>query len=101
MATHEQLLARFYEILRLLQAGTGCRRLQDCHGRDGWPVRGVYFFFEAGEYRRDGVTPRVVRVGTHAVSRGSRATLWNRLRGHKAKQSGGGNHRGSIFRLPC
>jgi hypothetical protein len=38
-------------------------------GRSGWPERGVYFFQEAGEYRlsqRD--VPRVVRIGTHAVS---------------------------------
>jgi len=24
-------------------------------GRDGWPARGVYFFFEEGERRDDGV----------------------------------------------
>lgn len=43
---------------------------------------------------------RVVRVGTHAVSRGSQTTLWNRLSTHRGSmKTGGGNHRGSIFRL--
>jgi hypothetical protein len=42
---------------------------------------------------------RVVRVGTHAVSAGSRSTLWDRLRAHRGGADGSGNHRGSIFRL--
>ena len=42
---------------------------------------------------------RVVRIGTHAVSEGSKATLWNRLRTHRGGSDGLGNHRGSIFRL--
>ena len=37
--------------------------------------------------------------GTHRVSRGSKATLWNRLRTHRGTSSGLGNHRSSIFRL--
>ncbi len=60
------------------------------------------FFFEDGEGREDGVTPRVVRVGTHAL-RPSRSSLWGRLSQHKGNAGGsmpgGGNHRGSIFRL--
>ena len=40
----------------------------------------------------------MVRVGTHAVSANSRTTLWNRLHTHRGASSGGGNHRGSIFR---
>lgn len=76
------------------------RRLDECNGRMRWPRRGVYFFFERGETRNDGRTPRVVRVGTHAVSRGSKTTLWHRLSTHRGTaKSGGGNHRGSIFRL--
>jgi len=43
--------------------------------------------------------PRIVRVGTHAVSSGSKTTLWGRLRAHKGNNDGRGNHRGSIFRL--
>lgn len=67
----------------------------------GWngPRRGVYFFFEPGEIRGVGTGLRVVRVGTHAVSAGSGTTLWDRLRTHRGAMEGGGNHRGSIFRL--
>jgi len=65
-----------------------------------WPKRGVYFFFENGELRKQsGSDLRVVRVGTHALKNGSRTTLWKRLRNHKGTRSGGGNHRGSVFRL--
>jgi hypothetical protein len=66
-----------------------------------WPQRGVYFFMEQGERRTDtGDGLRIVRVGTHALKTGSRSTLWQRLSQHKGHEaSGGGNHRGSIFRL--
>jgi len=66
----------------------------------GWPRRGVYFFFETGEARTDsGTGLRVVRVGTHALKEGSQTSLWTRLSQHRGRTSGGGNHRGSIFRL--
>jgi hypothetical protein len=62
----------------------------------------VYFFFEDGENRVDGRTPRVVRIGTHALNARSQSTLWRRLRQHRGtlagRYAGGGNHRGSIFR---
>ncbi len=74
-------------------------RLRDLPGSECLPRRGVYFFFEDGEFRADGVTPRIVRVGTHAISQGSRTTLWDRLRAHRGSRNGNGNHRGSIFRL--
>lgn len=66
-----------------------------------WPKRAVYFFREPGEVRTDsGAKSRVVRVGTHALKAESATTLWNRLSQHKGYvRSGGGNHRGSIFRL--
>lgn len=38
-------------------------------------------------------------AGTHALSVGSRTKLWSRLSQHKGQANGGGNHRGSIFRL--
>lgn len=40
-----------------------------------------------------------MRVGTHAVSAASKSTLWGRLKTHLGTRVGGGNHRGSIFRL--
>ena len=55
---------------------------------------------EKGEVRTEtGDGPRIVRVGTHALKAGSKTKLWTRLKQHKGiTRSGGGNHRGSIFR---
>jgi hypothetical protein len=95
-------LVRFYEILNTLEDKVGFpRKLADCSSRMDWPKRGVYFFFEDGEMRSDtGSGPRVLRVGTHALTVGSGTTLWTRLSQHKGQvKTGGGNHRGSIFRL--
>ena len=95
-------LRRFYALMDELARRTGGpHRLADCSGRMEWPPRGVYFFMEPGEVRREtGEGRRIVRVGTHALKVGSRSTLWTRLSQHKGRQaSGGGNHRGSIFRL--
>ena len=97
-------IMRFYELLADLEARVGGRRsLRDSDGRAGWPSRGVYFFFEEGEVRENGVSPRVVRVGTHALIGTSKSTLWGRLAQHRGSVGGtapgGGNHRGSIFRL--
>lgn len=92
-------LQRFYDIIDDLRQRNSARLLRDCHGRMSWPRRGVYFFFEDGEVRDDDISPRVVRVGTHAVSVRAKTTLWNRLRQHKGTRVGGGNHRSSIFRL--
>ena len=100
-------IKRFYQILdRQEQKIDGRRLLDDCtgsadfNGKLKWPSRGVYFFMEEGENRTDsGEGLRIVRVGTHAVSQGSKSKLWQRLRAHRGIQkSGGGNHRGSIFR---
>jgi hypothetical protein len=94
-------LIRFYAILDALEKRIGAQRtLADCSGRLNWPQRGVYFFREIGETRTDtGTGPRIVRVGTHALKAGSGTKLWTRLSQHRGKGSGGGNHRGSIFRL--
>jgi hypothetical protein len=95
-------LVRFYRLLdRLEESIGGKRRLGDCSGRMSWPRRGVYFFFENGEQRSDtGGGARVVRVGTHALRNGANTNLWDRLSQHQGVfRTGGGNHRGSIFRL--
>lgn len=95
-------LRRFYRLLDILEERLGgVRVLSECNGRLSWPRRGVYFFMEQGEERSDtGAGPRIVRVGTHALKHGSQTILWKRLSQHRGtSRSGGGNHRGSIFRL--
>ncbi len=95
-------LRQFYELLAQLERNLGgARRLSECSGRMSWPRSGVYFFQEAGQVRTDtGNGSRIVRVGTHALKAGAKATLWNRLSQHRGNANGsGGNHRGSIFRL--
>jgi hypothetical protein len=94
-------LKRFYALIERLATlpGQG-RRLAESTGRMQWPSRGVYFFQEPGEYRKSAPgDPRIVRVGTHAVSTGAKSTLWSRLRAHRGGMDLGGNHRASIFRL--
>ena len=94
-------LVRFYALLdRLKQRVGGTRVLANLGSFRDWPNCGVYLFFEPSEARSDsGKGPRIVRVGTHALGEGSRSTLRQRLRQHRGRASGGGNHRGSIFRL--
>jgi len=95
-------LRRFYSILQSLEEAVADKRvLSECNGRMAWPIRGVYFFFEPGEARTEsGSGTRVVRVGTHALTKKSQTSLWQRLSQHRGTQSTeGGNHRGSIFRL--
>lgn len=94
-------LQRFYASLdRLRDRLGGTRTLSDFSRSRDWPQRGVYFFFEPGEVRsHSGTGLRVVRVGTHALTAGSRSSLRQRLSQHRGSASGGGNHRTSIFRL--
>lgn len=100
---HERLnhLDQFYALLGELEhAAGGKRRMRECNGQMGWPTMGVYFFFEPGEIRRSSPwLARVTRVGTHTVSKGSKTTLWQRLRTHRGGGDLSGNHRGSVFRL--
>lgn len=99
-----RLLDRLYQLAAEHSRRVGPPRLlRDATGHDGWPSHGVYLVFEPGEYREDGSTPRIVRVGTHGLSAASRATLWGRLRTHRGskqgRSAGGGSHRASVFRL--
>lgn len=100
MADHLADTRRFYALLAGLEIRVGgIRRLANCTGRMNWPARGLYFFCET-EKIRSGAERRVVRIGTHGLKTGSRSTLWGRLLQHRgAADYGGGNHRGSIFRL--
>ena len=101
MVNRKDDLNRFYQLLRLLEQKTGGPfYLSDGHPTS-LPRRGVYFFMEPGELRADASTSlRIVRVGSHGLTHGSKSTLAQRLSQHKGViKSGGGNHRGSIFRL--
>jgi len=91
--------SRLYGILDRLSIGLGgLVSAGSALAREDIPVSGVYFFFEPTELRSDDPSKlRVVRVGTHGVSKGSRATLRDRLRAHLGTEDGG-NHRTSIFR---
>lgn len=95
-------LKQFYSLMDELEKKLGgAKLLTNCSGRQHWPQRGVYFFREDGEVRAEsGSGLRVVRVGTHALTATSRTKLWARLSQHRGNAgNGGGNHRGSIFRL--
>lgn len=87
---------KFDHLMRQLWRGQqGGRKISECTGRLEWPNRGVYFILGVSEGRR---MPRIVRVGTHAVSKGAQTKLWNRLSTHRGTSEGGGSHRSSIFR---
>ncbi|MEH3140261.1 MAG: hypothetical protein PGN37_08765 [Mycobacterium kyogaense] len=91
-------LEDFYQQLYRLSTELGAvARLPELALRKDLPQRGVYFFMEPGELRMTGQL-RVVRVGTHAVSAGSKATLRSRLRTHLGTVAGSGSHRSSVFR---
>ncbi len=98
----EKDLNRFYQLQDRLRDQGFERCLEDAHGHMMWPAQGVYFFFDDSEKRQDNKTPRVVRVGTHALNDNANTTLWKRLRQHKGTvkghYAGGGNHRISAFR---
>jgi hypothetical protein len=102
MSTFDDL-ERFYSILaRIADTPGQGRPLRELPSRSLLPERGVYFFLELGEHRSaEPKVSRVVRVGTHAVSCGSKSNLCGRLKAHLGTRSGGGNHRGSIFQPPC
>lgn len=92
---------KFYELLeRLQKLPNQMLRFSELITKHV-PVRGVYFFFDQQEPTRFGINGklRIVRVGTHGVSAGSKSSLWQRLRAHKGTDSGAGSHRSSIFRL--
>jgi hypothetical protein len=98
------IVQAFYTSIRDLYVSQDRGRLlAECSGRMEWPNRGVYFIIEEqveAKWRgRSLGMPRITRVGTHAVSLGSKTTLWDRLSTHRGTSVGGGNHRSSIFRL--
>lgn len=92
-------LKRFYSNIKRLSgvAGQGIKLADAASYKI--PLRGIYLFQDESEYSRINDEARIVRIGTHAVSSGSKSTLWQRLRTHRGTNSLSGNHRSSIFRL--
>lgn len=101
MRSGSESLERFYALLaRLADVPGQGGPLREIVAHASLPKRGVYFFSESGEFRTGKRSVRrVVRIGTHALSTGSKSTLRGRLKQHLGTRAGGGNHRGSIFRL--
>jgi hypothetical protein len=97
MHKRQKDLDRFYELMSELEKCNPKQQLKYSDGNQDWISQGIYFFYEDKEKREDG-SPRIVRIGTHAVSKGSKTTYWSRLRQHKGTKYGSGNHRGSVFR---
>ncbi len=95
----QKLLDATYKIITRLAKKSGLRRLRDVIEQD-IPPSGVYLFFDERERRlKDIEQLRIVRVGTHGVASGSKASLRDRIRTHFGTTIGEGNHRSSIFRL--
>lgn len=98
-AKSQALLDATYKSISRLAKASGFLRLKDVLKR-GMPDSGVYLFFDEKERRLKDINElRIIRVGTHGVASGSKATLRTRLRTHFGTEAGHGNHRSSIFRL--
>lgn len=95
----EVAVLHLYAFMERVQGILGHRTLPEAVA-GSLPQKGVYFFFDPDERTVfSDKLPRLVRIGTHAISMGSKATLRNRLRTHLGTYQGTGNHRGSVFRL--
>lgn len=94
-------LDRLYDMLSIaVLREQHLRVFGSCSGSAKWPRRGLYIFCDPRHRRMfKPNTFKIIRIGTHAVSKGSASSLWQRLKNHKGQQDGSGNHRGSIFRL--
>lgn len=91
-------LRLLYEEIEHLRSRGSTFLLRELAAQD-LPDKGLYLFIDQTELNRWQQPGRIVRIGTHAVSAGSRSVLRTRLRNHLGNQDGSGNHRGSIFRL--
>lgn len=105
--TGPTVLSEFYQTLGdLAEATGGPYYLSDYESSWNFPQRGIYVFFHPStDPQVDPPTEwSIARIGTVGVSEGSTATLQGRVRQHRGNASGkygegGGNHRGSVFRL--
>jgi hypothetical protein len=93
----EEQIDSFYKLLDKLIEKYPLRYLNGIRNGD-LPEKGVYFFFEEGEYRATSDQKRVVRIGTHAAQAKSKATLYKRLKQHSGPNHGYGRNRNSVQR---
>lgn len=91
-------LAAFYDLLSGKRGTDYLFPLRNL-SQTSLPDQGVYVFLNPNEENFRGESSRIVRIGTHAVSEGSKATLKERLNNHLGPKNGAGSHRGSVFRL--
>ena len=108
VSNETQQIKRFYELLDQVHKKCPRRVFGELSSKMPLPQQGVYFFFEPGEYREDGKSPRVVRIGTHAAQARSKnaiqkkskeATVFSRLNNHwGSNKQGHGNQRMSVHR---
>jgi hypothetical protein len=71
-----EVVAEFYEILQGLREKQGGFKLLDIPGEDRMAGAWRLFLFRRREFREDGSTPRVMRIGKRIVSRrGSAASF--------------------------
>lgn len=91
-------LKKLYSLIEKARSSEQSFLLRDLRERE-LPARGVYVFVDRKEKNFEGSLGRIVRIGTHAISEGSKSQLRTRLRSHLGQVDGSGNHRGSIFRL--
>ena len=95
----EAQIIRFYSLLNEITDRFPLRPLGDLLNLgSNIPTKGVYFFFERGENSQFSDLGRVVRIGTHGVQAGSKATIKQRLSNHKGPENGLGRHRASVYR---
>jgi len=94
-----EAVTMFYDLFEQIETKSAIQPLREA--LQGYiPDQGVYFFFDTNEETRFSKSlGRLVRIGTHGVSSGSKATLRDRLRTHLGTSDGYGNHRSSVFRL--
>jgi len=91
----------FYHLLNCIEnvAGPGVK-LHEIY-RKTTPEKGLYFFFEEGEFRDKSIIPRVVKVESSFGNK-ENLTLYQQLLLHRGnisgKFAGGGNHRSSLLR---
>lgn len=99
-SSHRKYINKFYSLFDFYSEKYSLpQKFSDFNSKNCCPEFGLYLFLHSDEIRLyEPSRLRIARIGTHAVSEGSKSTLWQRLKTHKGTDNGFGNHRSSIFR---